>query len=172
MDAELSLGRHAQIVSELAGLVVGHPTRERLVRQYLLALYRSGRSGDAQAAYRSHAERMRRELGVQPADDTAALARAIDRGDPTIDTPSSVPTPASRFIGRRHELEELAGQLGESRLLTITGTGGVGKSRLALELVRDTAADHPDGVHLVELAALAAGSAIEDRVAAAFEIRA
>jgi predicted ATPase/DNA-binding SARP family transcriptional activator len=171
LDAELTLGRHTQVISELAGLVVDHPTRERFTQLYLLALHRSGRTTEAQAAYRAHIERLRAELGVAPSDDTAALARAIDRGDPTIDTPVAVPTPASRFVGRRQELEELAGALGEARLLTITGTGGVGKSRLALELVRDTAADHPDGVYLVELAALAAGSAIDDRVAAALDVR-
>jgi predicted ATPase/DNA-binding SARP family transcriptional activator len=171
LDAELTLGRHAQIVSELAGLVVDHPLRERLTRLYLLALYRCGRGADAQAAFQVYGTRLRRDLGVEPGTEIAALAKAIDRGDPTIASPSAVPTPASRFIGRRHELEELAKQLGETRLLTVTGSGGVGKSRLAIELVRDTAADHPDGVRLVELAALAEGSSIADRVAAAFDIR-
>jgi predicted ATPase/DNA-binding SARP family transcriptional activator len=171
LDAELTLGRHAQVVSELAGLVVDHPMRERLARLYLLALYRCGRTANALAAYATYADRLRRELGVEPGEELKALHRAIQRGDPTIDTPVAVPTPASRFIGRRHELEALAAKLGETRLLTITGMGGVGKSRLALELIRDTAADHPDGVHLVELAALAAGSAIDDRVAAALNVR-
>ena len=172
LDGELALGRHAEILAELAGLVVDHPLRERLARLYLLALYRCGRVADALAAYVSYTDRLRDELGAEPGDEIAALAGAIDRGDPTIDTPAPVPTPASRFIGRRHELEDLARQLGEARLLTITGTGGVGKTRLALELVRDNAVDHPDGVHLVELAALAPGSSIVEAVAGVLGVRA
>jgi predicted ATPase/DNA-binding SARP family transcriptional activator len=170
LDAELSTGRHAEVVSELAGLVVDHPLRERLTALYLLALYRNGRVADARAAYAAIRERLAAELGVAPGGELTALARAIDRGDPTLEQPAAVPAPASRFIGRRRELEELARQLGETRLLTVTGPGGAGKTRLALELVRDTATDHPDGAHLIDLASSPAGSSIVDRVVAAFDV--
>ncbi len=90
----------------------------------------------------------------------AALAAAVERRDPTLDPPSPVPVAASRFIGRRRELDELGSLLGRSRLLTVTGPGGAGKTRLALELARHAAADHPDGVHVVELAALPASGSV------------
>jgi predicted ATPase/DNA-binding SARP family transcriptional activator len=172
LAGELDAGRHHEILAELAGLVIDHPLRERLARLHMLALYRCGRAADALVAYAGYQDRLRHGLGAEPGTEIRALARAIDRGDPTIDRPAAVPTPASRFIGRRQELEDLARQLGETRLLTITGTGGVGKTRLALELVRDTAADHPGGVHFVELATLSPGSSIVEAVAGVLGVRA
>jgi predicted ATPase/DNA-binding SARP family transcriptional activator len=170
-DAELTLGRHTRIVAELAGLVAEHPVRERLAGLYLLALYRCGRAGDAQAHYRDLRRRLDEELGLAPSGDIVALAAAIDRRDPTLDPPSTIPVPLSRFIGRRGVLEQLAGRLGRSRLLTVTGPGGSGKTRLALELARDTAIDHPDGVYVIELASASDEGSIADRLAIALSVR-
>ncbi|HEX4705506.1 MAG TPA: BTAD domain-containing putative transcriptional regulator [Pseudonocardiaceae bacterium] len=171
-DAELTLGRHARIVAELGGLVVGYPVRERLAKLYLLALYRCGRIGDAQEFYRELCRRLDAELGLEPGGDIVALARAVDRRDPTLDPPTTIPVPPSRFIGRRGALEQLANHLGTTRLLTVTGPGGSGKTRLALELAKDTAIDHPDGVYVVELATSPPGSSVADRVATVLRVRA
>ncbi|MFD6139446.1 BTAD domain-containing putative transcriptional regulator [Promicromonospora sp. NPDC060271] len=170
-DADLAIGRHAHLVSELSGLVAQHPTRQRLAGLHLLALYRCGRVTEALESFRELEARLAREFGVEPAGEVAALARAIERRDPTLDPPSSIPVSASRFIGRRHELERLADRLGRTRLLTLTGPGGAGKTRLAFELARDTEADHRDGVQVVELAASAPGTSVAHRVATAFGIR-
>ena len=170
-EVELALGRHAQAAPELAGLAAEHPGSARLARSYLLALYRCGRAADAQAAYEAMCRRLETELGAQPAADLVALAKAIARHDPTLDAPTAIPVAPSRFIGRRGELEELADRLGRCRLLTITGPGGSGKTRLALELARDTATDHPDGVFVVELAALPRGGAVAERLAARLSVR-
>ena len=167
IEAELGIGRHAELIAELAELVVRHPVRERLAGLYLLALYRCGRISDAQAAYQRLRAELEAELGLEPGAEIVSLARAIDRRDPTLNPPTLIPTPASRFIGRRREVERLAAQLGSTRLLTLTGPGGSGKTRLALELARDTAADHPDGVYVVELASSPAGGSVVDRIAAA-----
>jgi predicted ATPase/DNA-binding SARP family transcriptional activator len=164
MEAELTMGRHAQVVAELATLVIDHPSRERLAGQHMLALYRSGRRLDALAAFRAVRDRLAAELGVEPGTELTALARAIERDDPTLHPPSTIPAPPSRFIGRRRELEQLADILGESRMLTITGPGGSGKTRLALELARDTAADHRDGVFVIELALVSPDREVADRV--------
>nr|WP_255415720.1 BTAD domain-containing putative transcriptional regulator [Promicromonospora sp. AC04] len=171
LGADLAIGRHAHLVAELSGLVADHPTRQRLVSLHLLALYRCGRGTEALESFRQLEVKLARELGVEPGSELTALARAIERRDPTLDPPSSIPVSASRFIGRRNELEHLADRLGRTRLLTLTGPGGAGKTRLAFELARDTEADHRDGVHVVELAASAPGSSVADRVAAAFGIR-
>jgi predicted ATPase/DNA-binding SARP family transcriptional activator len=171
LDADLTRGRHAQLVAELAGLVADHPGRQRLTGFYLLALHRCGRAADALAAYEELRVRLAEQYGTEPGDELAALARAIDRRDPTLDPPSSIPVSASRFIGRRRELEQLADHLLRTRLLTLTGPGGAGKTRLALELARDTEADHVDGGHVVELSAAAPGSPVAELVGQAFGIR-
>ncbi|HEY4022310.1 MAG TPA: BTAD domain-containing putative transcriptional regulator [Pseudonocardiaceae bacterium] len=171
IDTELGLGRHADVIAELAELVVRHPVRERLTGLYLLALYRCGRINDAQAAYQRLRAELAAELELEPGAEIVSLARAIDRRDPTLNPPTQIPTPASRFIGRRREVERLAAQLGTTRLLTVTGPGGSGKTRLALELARDTAADHPDGVYIVELASSPTGGSVADRIADALTSR-
>jgi len=170
-EAELSLGRHAEVAAELAVLAAEHPTRERLAGQHMLALYRSWRPAEALRAYQRLRQALADDLGVEPGPRVASLARAIERRDPTLDPPSSVPAAASRFIGRRRELDQLGALLGECRLLTVTGPGGAGKTRLALELARHAAADHPDGVHVVELAAPLAGSSVATRVASQLQVR-
>jgi predicted ATPase/DNA-binding SARP family transcriptional activator len=172
LTVELDLGQHVRAVPELARLVADHPERVRLARLHLLALYRCGRIGDALAAYQDLAGRLDREFGLAPAAELTALVAAIERQDPTLDTPTTIPVPPSRFIGRRRELDQLAEQLGRARLLTVTGPGGSGKTRLALELARDTALDHPDGVHVLELAGLPPGDALVERLATAVSVRA
>jgi predicted ATPase/DNA-binding SARP family transcriptional activator len=159
VDADLSLGRHADLVAELTEEVGAHRGRERLVGQLMLALHRCGRSADALTAYDLECDVLKRELGVDPADELVALAKAIRRGDPAIGAagPPSLPTPASSFIGRRHELDEATALAGSGRLLTLVGPPGAGKTRLAIELARSVASDHPDGVHLVELAQIPRG---------------
>jgi predicted ATPase len=71
----------------------------------------------------------------------------------------------SRFIGRQHELAEVHRLLRSTRLLTLTATGGIGKTRLALEVARDLIEDHPDGVWLVELGPIGDPSLVPEVVA-------
>ena len=172
LEAALLLGRHTEAVSELAALVSTYPARERVAGLHMLALYRCGRLADAHDAFVRLRERLRDDLGIEPGEEVAALHGAITRRDPTLDVPSVIPTPASRFIGRRAELDRAGALLGRTRLLTVTGLGGIGKSRLAAELARETAGDHPDGALLVELASLPAGGAVAERLAAQLGLRA
>ncbi|MFN2518496.1 MAG: AAA family ATPase, partial [Jatrophihabitantaceae bacterium] len=85
---------------------------------------------------------------------------------------SNLPAPGDRFVGRRRELDRLEDLLGRSRLLTLVGPGGVGKTRLAVQLAREVGqAQHPDGVHFIDLAASTQGDSVIARVAAALEVR-
>jgi non-specific serine/threonine protein kinase len=86
-------------------------------------------------------------------------------------TLSNIPLELTSFIGRRAELAEVKDLLTTSRLVTLTGIGGVGKTRLALRAAADVAADFPDGVRLVELGELSDTSCLLDVVAAGLDLR-
>jgi DNA-binding SARP family transcriptional activator len=145
IETDLAAGRHAELVSELEPLVEEHPLRERLREQLLVALYRSGRQAEALAAYQDARAALVEELGIEPGKRLRELQQAILRQDPALD---AAPQPeraaeAARaiFVGREHELAELDAGLddaiaGRGRLFFLVGEPGIGKSRLADELIR------------------------------------
>ena len=162
IEAALALGDHARLVGELEALVREHPLRERLRGQLMLALYRSGRQADALEVYRQTSELLRDELGLEPSPQLRELERSILNQDTAVDPPvrvapappANLPVPATAFVGRRHELAELAAlvQARGSRLLTLTGAGGSGKTRLALRVAETCAAEYRDGTWFVAFA--------------------
>lgn len=85
VEAELALGRDSALVPELELLAAGHPYRERLVGQYMLALYRSGRQADALAAYRAARRSLVEELGLEPGPELRRLEAAVLAQDPALD---------------------------------------------------------------------------------------
>jgi DNA-binding SARP family transcriptional activator len=87
IEAELALGRHAELVPELEGLVREQPLRERLRGQLMLALYRCGRQADALEVYRLGRRLLDEELGLQPDDELQRLEKAILNHDPSLDSP-------------------------------------------------------------------------------------
>jgi DNA-binding SARP family transcriptional activator/class 3 adenylate cyclase len=93
VDAELELGRHADVVRVLEQLVAGHPYRERLRAQLMLALYRSGRQAEALTAYRDARSILVEQLGIDPGEDLQELERAILRQDPSLRAPRPEPPP-------------------------------------------------------------------------------
>ncbi len=94
IDADLELGRHAQLVPELEGLVRGHPLRERLRGQLMLALYRCGRQADALAVYQSGRRLLDEELGLEPGEDLRRLERGILEQDESLSPPTARPPTA------------------------------------------------------------------------------
>ena len=102
VDADLALGLHAELVAELEDLVRTHPLRERLRRQLMLALYRSGRQADALTAYRDARARLTDELGLEPGEELQQLEREILTHDPALAPPRhAARTPRRRGLGRR-----------------------------------------------------------------------
>jgi class 3 adenylate cyclase len=98
IEADLALGRHAELVSELEALVEVHPLRERPRGQFMLALYRSGRQADALAAYRTARETLVEELGIEPGPELKALEAAILRQDESLTlTDEAAARPAMQF---------------------------------------------------------------------------
>ena len=139
IDADLALGEHGSVVPELEALVAAHPLRERLRRQLMLALYRSGRQADALGAYRE-ARGALDELGIEPARALRELEAAILRHDPALDLAVRPGRRAAGvFVGRERELSQLLAGLddafaGRGRLFLVCGGAGVGKTRLADEV--------------------------------------
>jgi predicted ATPase/DNA-binding SARP family transcriptional activator len=161
IDAELALGRHGQLVGELERLVAEQPLRERVRGQLMLALYRSGRQADALAVYQRARKTLVDELGIEPGESLRKLERAILAQDPALDLPQAavarrIPSAPTPLLGRERELEALAELLRDdgTRLLTLTGIGGIGKTRLALELVRRLAPEFRHGAAVATLATL------------------
>lgn len=105
IDADLALGRHAELVGELRGLTSEHPLRERLWGQLIVALYRSGRQAEALQTYQEARRMLADELGIDPSPDLRRLEGAILRQDPELDLPrpESVPAevaePSAEVIG-------------------------------------------------------------------------
>ena len=167
IEADLALGRHREISAELASLVADHPLRERLWGQFIVALYRSDRQADALAAYGRARNLLAEELGIDPGPALRDLERAVLQQDldmaapaprlTSVPRPVRLPTPAGRTIGRDDEIQALREQLAndDHRLITLTGPGGSGKTRLAVGVAHAAAEDFAGGVYFVDLASLA-----------------
>ncbi|MEV4751540.1 BTAD domain-containing putative transcriptional regulator [Streptosporangium sp. NPDC049248] len=162
-ETRLTLGEHARLAAELGDLLTRHPLRERLRAAHMRALYRSGRQTEALRSYEELRDRLADELGLTPGADLGALHRAILTQDPALDPPAppvaagpatNLPTPLTPLIGRDRAATEIRALLGTNRLVTLTGPGGVGKTRLAVKVAGNLTVPFPDGVWLVELASL------------------
>jgi predicted ATPase/DNA-binding SARP family transcriptional activator len=160
---ELDAGRHGPAIAELTELVDAHPLRERLTCLLMLALYRSGRQVEALRACERHRRHLAEEIGVAPAEQVRQLEQAILVHDARLElaqqstaTPPGVrgnlPMSLTTFVGRATELEQLEQAIAANRLVTLTGPGGVGKTRLALALGARLASRYPGGVWTVDLA--------------------
>ena len=101
IEADLADGRHAALIPGLEALVRDHPTRERLRGQLMLALYRSGRQGEALDSYQDARSALAEELGLEPGRDLQALQRAILTQDPALDSPAPAGVRENLRQGRR-----------------------------------------------------------------------
>jgi predicted ATPase/DNA-binding SARP family transcriptional activator len=182
--ADLGLGRHGELAGELEARCREHPLREGLWELLILALYRAGRQAEALRAYTEVRERLAGELGIDPGPALRELQARILAQDPSL-APASAPAgpapvraaaPAaagnlrerlSSFVGRDAELEQLREAVRSSRLVTLTGPGGTGKTRLAVEAAAALRAEYQDGAWLVELASVAAPDGVGPAVAGA-----
>jgi predicted ATPase/DNA-binding SARP family transcriptional activator len=169
-DAGLRAGRHAELLGELTGTLRAHPLDERLAGQLMLAQYRSGRQADALDTYRNTRERLVEELGVDPSPPLRAVYQTILEGEsaqavPTPTTQAVVTRPkanlprrATSFVGREQEVRRVTHALRDAPLVTLTGVGGVGKTRLAIEAATAAQDRFGDGVWFCELAPVDSGA--------------
>jgi WD40 repeat protein/DNA-binding SARP family transcriptional activator len=147
IEAKLALGQHAEVVGQLESLIAEHPYRERLRALLMLALYRCGRQAEALEAYSEARGKLVEEIGVEPGPELRRLQSAILRQDASLEPP---PSPAElpreldavaapRLVGRESELVTLLERWDRARggagaLVGLSGTRGIGKSRLAAEV--------------------------------------
>ncbi len=185
LECELALGRHAEVAAELEGLVAKHPLRERLAGQLMLALYRCGRQAEASRIFQSTRQALVDQLGMEPGPPLRQLLQRVLEHDPELELTDrsrtgarfarplhNLPVELTSFIGRERELAEVLTLLSRNRLVTLTGAGGSGKTRLALRAARQALREYPDGVWLVELAPLTDPALVASAITAAVGIRA
>ncbi|MFI0409219.1 BTAD domain-containing putative transcriptional regulator [Actinomadura sp. 3N508] len=174
-EVRLELGEHSLLADELGEQVAAHPLRERLRAVHLRALYQSGRQTEALAGYDELRQRLADELGLDPGPELAALHQAMLRQDPALlpaRPRTNLPAPLTELVGREQAVAEAGALLGSARLITLTGPGGVGKTRLALAVAERAAHAFPDGVWLVELAGMSGATAsVAEVVAAELNVR-
>ncbi|MEU7576676.1 BTAD domain-containing putative transcriptional regulator [Streptomyces sp. NPDC041068] len=164
-DAEVSLGRGAELIAELTDLVAAHPVRERLVAALMRALAAAGRDSEALLVYQRAREALAEALGADPSPELAALHVALLRGEVGRREESrktNLRAELTTFVGRDADVAAVRGLMAEHRLTTVIGPGGAGKTRLATETARTLLGDLPDGAWLVELAAIGTDGDVTD----------
>ena len=191
VEADLALGRAAELVPELEALVAAEPLRERRRGQLMRALYGAGRQAEALAVYDETRRVLAGELGVDPSPELEKVHLAVLRHDPSLavpERPAEPPAPDSdgpaartgrtnlraqltSFVGRDREVADVADALKDNRLVTLTGPGGAGKTRLAGEVGARAAERTPDGVWFVPLAPLRDPADVPYAVLAALGLR-
>jgi predicted ATPase/DNA-binding SARP family transcriptional activator len=180
IEAELGTGCHSELVTELSALTQEYPLHEPFWGQLMLALYRCGRQAEALRTYQTLRRHLGDELALDPSPALQRLERAILTQHPSLELvlepgagreqaspPAALPPTAraasphfnlpvnlTRFVGRGRELDDTRKLLSGTRLLTLAGSSGSGKTRLAVELVAGEADQWRDGVYFVDLSAL------------------
>lgn len=171
-EAELACGCAAEAVPPLERLVAEHPLREAARALLMRALHQSGRTADALRAYEDGRRTLAEELGLDPGRALRDLEQAILQQDPSLEAPDRaapsghLPAALDRFVGRERETAAVEALLGRSRLVTLTGTGGTGKTRLSLHV-----AERRPGAWFVELSPVRDPSLVEAAFASALGVR-
>lgn len=186
-DSNMALGRHAHVLPKLREVTARHPFSEPLARRLMLAAYRGGDQAGALRVFDQLQSLLAEELGVDPSPEVAALHLAIlrqdsnllvgavaevvedDAGKAAAAAARALPWYGNALFGRDAELDAVEQQLrdGRSRMVTLMGAGGAGKSRLAVEVGRRVADAYPGGVALIDCAVLDGPDDLLDRCARA-----
>ena len=172
IDTKLVLGDHREVIGELEAVVRAAPLDERAHGQLMLALYRSGHQAEALATFRRLQERLGDELGIDASVELQRLHERMLRQDPGLAPPAGSTTPEPRdsaghlrldvgsapgvgrpdLIGRQEDVAAVAALVTDASVVTLTGPGGVGKTRLAEEVTAVSAPAYPDGATVCPLA--------------------
>jgi predicted ATPase/DNA-binding SARP family transcriptional activator len=183
VDADLLLGGHAELIGELEALVQEYPLRERLWAQLMTALYRAGRQADALRAYQRARTVLAEQLGIEPGPALQQVEEAVLAHDSALASPplppaidagrgpsTNLPAATTRLIGRAAEIDATVTLVRDHRVATIVGAGGVGKTRLAIEVGRRLLAEFEHGVYMADFAPVADAAGVSNAVAVALDI--
>jgi predicted ATPase/DNA-binding SARP family transcriptional activator len=180
-EADLLLGRYAEVSARLPALLAEYPLDERLGGLLMDALAGQGREADALALYERIRRDLAEELGIDPGgalrERHLRLLHEADRpavASPrpaSTDPPGNLPAPVTSFVGRADELARVDALLGAGRLVTVIGPGGAGKTRLALEAARRRHHRYRDGTWLVDLASVTEPVEVTVAIVSAFDLR-
>ena len=175
--AELLLiaGQPEEAVATLQALLAEHPEREQARGLFMQALYRAGRHTEALASFQSWRRYLAEELGLDPSPALRRIEQDILRhtaGAPAgrgvvVNRTPTLPVPVTSFVGRDEDLAAVTGLLGQARLVTLHGPGGVGKTRLAVEVAERAAGSYRDGICFCDLAAVTEPDAVVRALATA-----
>ncbi|MTB07476.1 MAG: AAA domain-containing protein [Actinobacteria bacterium] len=176
-DALLGAGRGSDLVGPLEGLVAQHPYEERFRAQLMHALYRSGRQVDALRSF-DQARTALVDIGIEAGPQLRAMEQRVLQQDPDLESRVSPfahaapPEPITSLVGREADVAELVSlaSRGVDRLVTLTGPGGVGKSRLALEVANRVQEEGWLPVAYVAIPEVADSSVVALAVNAAFGV--
>jgi len=173
-DAEITLGRGAELVTELTDLVAAHPLRERLAAALMRALVAAGRDSEALLVYQRVREALADALGVDPSPELAALHVALLRGElgrREETRKTNLRAELTAFVGKDADVAAVRELIATRRLTTLIGPGGSGKTRLATETARTLLGDLPDGAWLVDLAVIGADGDVAQSTLSALGLR-
>ena len=174
-DAEVSLGRGAEVLTELTDLVAAHPLRERLVAALMRALVATGRDTEALLVYQRTREALSTELGVDPSPELSALHVALLRGElpgrREENRKTNLRAELTSYVGKDADVAAVRELVAARRLTTLIGPGGAGKTRLATETARTLLEDMADGAWLVELAPIGADGDVAQAALTALGLR-
>ncbi len=181
LEARLASGEHAALVGELESLVAEHPLRERAWQLLIVALYRGGRTAEALRRASALRHLLREEVGLTPSSAFGELESRILTDDPTLLQAGTaperrpmlhgLPVATTPLVGREDVVARVLGRVRRDRLLTLTGPGGVGKTRLALRVATDLWDDFGGEVFMVELASLRDPQSTVAAIATAVDIQ-
>jgi predicted ATPase/DNA-binding SARP family transcriptional activator len=170
-DTLLKLGRPAEAASAMQFLIADHPFRERPVAVLMRALSADGRHAEALREFERFRRLLGEELGLEPSPELRAVEATILRHEAwTRPLVPAVGVPGNSFVGRDSEVAKVEWLLDRGRLVTLTGPGGVGKTRIALHVAAGARAAYPDGVYLCELARVSDSDAVAAAVASILRV--
>ena len=179
-ECRLAAGGDASLIGDLEGFTLTNPFRERFVRQLMVALFRHGRHADALRSASEFRRLVRDGMGLDPSSALTAIEAQVLANDPALlRTPDDalvacnrqpVMDGPTRLVGRSSDLARITEAIGSARLVTLSGPGGVGKTRLARRIA-STATGFADGVAFIELAAMSDIDSLVDAVATALDVQ-
>ena len=178
--SRLDAGAGRELVADLSRATAQHPLREALWSMLITAQYRSGLQVEALRSYEQMRAMLSDDLGLDPSIELQDLQRRVLQHDPSLGGAvprasvrrGNLPMPATPLIDSDGQVGSATTQLKRHRLITLTGTGGVGKTRLAVEVGWSCLDQFDAGVWLVELAPVPDADAVDAAIASALQIRA